>query len=287
MRRISLCLFCLGVAAIFAALVPTRALAVPMALIDPNLPGNTQYDGWNSGSLTLPANPGYGGFPGSSAWPSPIGSSAAGSGDGNLNKVANGPGGGPYPAGAAIYYGGFSAALNFNGGTLSVTDATPVTDLKNVAFQIQIGEAWTYDFFNGTLPTLSYNGGAQTLVADTSTLLEQFDAGTVTMPTGEETVYINTYLLQWDLSNIGDGPITDFGISFTGVQHAQLYALQLDQSDEFPASEAAAVPEPGTYLLSGIGGLGLLAACVLHRRQRQARRDPASSSIRCKAQAAG
>lgn len=239
----------------------SAAWAAPMALIDPQLPGLTQYDEWAAGSLTSSANPGYPGFPGSGAWPGPIGSSAPGSGDANLNKIANGTGGGPYPAGSAIYYGGFSADINNNGGTLSVTDVTPVAGLSNLVLQIQIGEAWTYDFWNDVLPTLSYNGGTQDLAADDSHLLEAFFNGTVTMPTGEEAVYINTYLLQWDLSSLG--PIAGVSIKFTGVQHAQLYALRLDQSDEY---SPAVVPEPGTLTLAGMAGVGLMVACRTRRR---------------------
>ncbi len=228
-----------GVSIFLLALGSTTALADPIALPDPNLSGSVQYDGWLKGSLTTAANPGFPGFPGSSVWPGPIGSSAAGSADANLNKVANGNGGGPYPAGDSIYFGGFSADVNNQGGTLSVTDATPVSGLENVAFEIQIGEAWTYDFWNHALPTLSYNGGSQALAATGTQLLEQYFNGTVTMPTGEEPVYINSYLLQWDLSSIV-GPITSFAITFTGVQHSQLYALRLDQSNQFTPVQSPA-----------------------------------------------
>ena len=261
-----LCLFprALSAALVAAALAACSsvAMAVPMSLIDPGLTGSTQFDGWHEGSLTTPSNPGYPGFPGSAAWPAPIGSSAAGSGDANLNKVANGTGGGPYPASGSIYFGGFSADVNNDGGTLSVTDTTPVAGLANIVFQIQIGEAWTFDFLDHVLPTLSYNGGSQALTADTSMLLEQFFNGTVSMPTGEENVYINTYMLQWDVSALG--PITDFAIEFSGVQHAQLYMVQLDQSDTF-----SVVPEPGAMVLAGLGGVGLLLA-ARKRRHRQA-----------------
>jgi hypothetical protein len=232
------------------------AMAAPMALIDPELPGTTQYDEWTNASLTIAGNPGFPGFPGSGAWPNPIGSDAAGSGDATLNKIANGTGGGPYPASGSIYYGGFSGDLNVNGGTLAVIDTTPVANLANLVFQIQIGEAWTYDFFNHTLPSLTYTtaGGDTTLTADDAAhvvLLEQFFNGTVPMPTGDEPVYINTYLLQWNLADAAG--ITAISVSFTAVQHAQLYALRLDQSDVF-----AQVPEPASLALIGAGVLTLL-----------------------------
>ncbi|EAQ81548.1 hypothetical protein DSM3645_28242 [Blastopirellula marina DSM 3645] len=235
-----------------------------MSLIDPGLSGNTQYDEWTNNSLTIAGSPGYPGFPGSGAWPNPIGSDLGG--DATLNKTANGTGGGPYPASGSIYYGGFSGDINNNGGTLAVADATPISNLQTVSLQIQIGEAWTYDFYNEVLPTLSYNGGAQSVAPTTSSLLEQFYNGTVEMPTGPEDVFINTYLLTWDLSGIV-GTIADFAVSFTGVQHAQLYTLRLDQSDQ-----VSATPEPGSLALL----LGIVPAAAWCMRRR---RDAAATEL--------
>jgi hypothetical protein len=214
------------------------------ALVNPGLTGTTEYAGWVG--LTIANYPGYPGFPGSGAWSTPMAANQPGSGDATLNKTANGTGGGPYPASGAIYFGGFSDVVNNNGGQLTVADATPVPGLQTVALQVSIGEAWAHDFFNDVLPTLSYNGGAQNLAATTSLLTDQFFNGTVEMPTGTENVYINTYLLTWDLSPIGDA-ISSFAVSFNGVQHAQVYALQLDQSDSL------AIPEPGTLALAVVG----------------------------------
>jgi len=184
-------------------------------------------------------NPGFPGFINStSAWPNPIQSVEGG--DGYLQKVSNGTGGGPYPATGSIYYGGFSAELNNNGGTLAVVDAAPLSGLNTVAFQIGIGEAWGYDLLQqeGMLSvSLSY-----TLVGDTTTYqatndmavifgetVEQVYNGTVDMPTGPEDVFINLRVFQWDLSDVG-GVIDTFQIGFTAVQHAQLYSLRLDQT---------------------------------------------------------
>lgn len=254
-----------------AVALPILALAgvasaefVPgVALIDPNLSGTKQYDGWIG--LTGANYAGFGGFPGSAPWSTSIGSNRTATntfnrdepGDAGLIKVSNGTGGGPYPAGASIYFGGFSGDINNNGGTMAVTDSTPVAGLQNVVFQIQMGEAWTYDFFNRVMPTLSYNGGTQRLEASVLQTLERFDNGTVEMPSGLETVYINTLLLQWDLSSIA-GPITDFKVEFTGVQHGQLYGLRLDQSDTFTA-----IPSPGAFAMVGAG----MVMCARRRRR--------------------
>lgn len=237
------------IAGVSLALIAT-SYSAPIAI---PLGGTTQNDKWTN--LTTSSNPGYPGFPGSGAWPAPIQSNIGG--DASLNKTANGPGGGPYPASGSIYFGGFSGDANANGGQLRVTDNTPVAGLETVVFQVEIGEAWTYDFYNGVLPTLSYNGGSQNLVADFTSLSQVYN-GTVTMPTGEEPIYINTWGLQWDLSSIGD-EITSFTITFNGVQHSQVYSMQLDQSNTF----TQAVPEPGTSALL------LISGCFLMMRRRR------------------
>lgn len=237
--------------------------------------GNVSNDGWSTSGLSAGTNAGYPGFPGSGAWPAPIASDSGD--DAGLHKIANGTGGGPYPASGSIYYGGFSGDINNNGGTLAVRDTTPLADVATIAFQIEIGEAWTYDFFNDELPSLLIDGTSYQ--ASHSALIEQFYNGTVPMPTGDEDVYINTYLLAWDLTAAGlnlTSPVTSFDVQFTGVQHAQVYSLRLDQSDVaivWPSADpdpidpdaTAAMPEPATASLMAIGGLVLLA-----RRRRNA-----------------
>ncbi len=225
-------------------------------LIDPGLSGATSSDVWTT--LNNTANSGYPGFPGSGAWPSPIGSNIGG--DASLNKLS----GAAYPAGASIYFGGFSEVVNNLGGTLEVSDSTPLAGLANVAFQIEIGEAWTYDFHNGTLPVLSYTtalGTVSNIAATEWSLVNRYDNGQVEMPTGPETVYINSYLLQWNLTSVEE-EITSIGISFSGVQHSQIYALRLDQSDVY----TSAVPEPSTF--AALAGLGALAFAAFRRRAR-------------------
>jgi len=194
---------------------------------------------------TVPGNPGYGSFPGTGNWPGPIYSQFQSadvlSGDrAGLIKVSNGTGGGPFPSGSSMYYGGASPTPNTDGGTLGVKGNT-ISGAQTLAFQISMGEAYGYSFYDsngdgvGELPTLSLydvNGAfLTTLQAEYSGIIKQVYNGSLEMPPGsgvDEDVYINVYGLQWDLSTISD--YASYQINFTGVQHAQLYSLRLDQS---------------------------------------------------------
>ncbi len=259
-------LLTLGLAATTFAVPTTREM---------DLLGNRQFDGWATSAIIGSANSGFSGFPGSGVWPRAITSQTVhgihGDGDAGLYKAKNGTGGGPYPAGGSIYFGGFSGDINNDGGTLAVYDSTPIVNVKTVTFQFVIGEAWTYDLWNRADPILKVNGVATnggaggalptgTPVALTySEVLEREFNGTVEMPSGTENLYNNLRAYQWDLSSIVD-PITSFSIEFTGVQHAQLYALQLDQSDAFMnyAAWQQPVPEPATIVALSAGALALM-----------------------------
>ena len=229
-----------------------------------SLSGNTSYNGWNN--LTSAHYPGFPSFPGTGAWPHAIVANTTGSGDATFNKIANGNGGGAEPAGESIYNGGFSADPNVQGATFAVSDATPVTDLQTVVFQLDIGQAFGYDLWNNSAPTLTYttSAGTFTETAAFSSTLVKFDTGeSVDMPIGpggaDEPVEIfqNLYAYQWDLSNVTD-PITSFSIDYTAVEHSQIYAMQLDESDLFTgAAFPLSVPEPSTYVLLALGA-GLL-----------------------------
>jgi hypothetical protein len=243
----------------------------PIAL---NLSGNTSYDGWNN--LTVANYPGFPAFPGTGNWPHPIVANTAGSGDATFNKIANGNGGGAEPAGESIYNGGFSADPNVQGATFAVADSTPLANLQTVIFQLDIGEAFGYDLWNGSAPLLTYTTafGSFTQAAAFSDLLVRYDTGqSVDMPIGPGgelepvEIYQNLRAYQFDLSGVTD-PITSIEIDYTAVQHSQIYAMQLDQSDT-PYSQAAfiqAVPEPSTYALAALAGGFLLLHAVRHRK---------------------
>jgi hypothetical protein len=135
------------------------------------------------------------------------------------------------------------------GGTLRVSDSTPLDNLKTLVFQIQIGEATGYDLYSA--PALKINGGSSVVNPLFSGILNRFQSGSFPSPaTGlDEPVYVNTRGYQWDVSSLG--AVTSFAIDFSGVTHSQIYGLQLDQSSS--VFSTAVIPEPkvGWLVLAG------------------------------------
>ena len=207
--------------------------------------GASSFDGW--ANITSANFSGFGGFPGSSGWPNPIGSNAEASGDSELARVAGSPtGGGPFLASDSIYFGNFSQVPNALGGTLRVSDGTPLPNLKTLVFQIQIGEADGYDFHDPTgYPVLKINGQTNGVSATYApVLLGRYQNGTFFSPETqqEEPVYVNTWAFQWNLeSGIA---VSSFQIEFSCVTHAQVYGLQLDQSSDLQPQQIFAANEP-------------------------------------------
>lgn len=238
-------------------------------LINVNLGGDTQYDGWDNLSVTNSELSGYPSFPGTSPWPSPIASHTAESGDAVITKVANGAGGGAFPAGEGLYFGGFSETPNTLGGTLGFVDSSPLANANTILLQVELNESFGFDLFNGTAPTLSING--MTAISPTYSIrFERVDTGE-TFPApdlGEQPVYLNSWAFQWDIAewralNPGVTDITSIGINLTMVQHSRLMAARLDQSST--VFDGAAIPEPGSAVLAVIGLSGL---AVLRRRRK-------------------
>ncbi len=250
-----------------AAPIPTGVTWLPSDPLNITLDGAHQYDLWlnlagsanNSRTApfyfmgnfmgmqpwSVPGNPGYGMFPGNGNWPAPIKAQFnTTTVAGELTKVSNGTGGGPFPSGSTIYYGGASPVPNTDGGTLSAKSQA-LADVQTVTFQLSLGEAYGYTLFDSggdgigadDLPYLTiydeYGGVMTTLAADYSDIIKKAYNGSLDMPPGsgvDEDVYINTFGLQWDLSAIS-GTIGSFAVTWTGVQHAQLWSFRLDQSD--------------------------------------------------------
>jgi hypothetical protein len=259
---------CCRVALMMTLLVSGASVSTAaITLTDPGLPGSVQADYWSNARLSSVESNLSINFPGTAAWPAPgfIASSTANvgsDGDAGLFKLANGPGGGPYPIGSAIYHGGTSETPNTLGGILAVQDATPLAGVSNIVFQVQIGEAYGYDFHNDVLPVLNYNGGSQAVAAKHALLIGHEPSGTFPDPLGgpDLPLFTNSYLLQWDVTGLG---ITSLSLNFSGVQHSLLYQLRLDQSSVF-----VDVPEPASLTLGGLALLGVVGLAWKKRRSR-------------------
>jgi hypothetical protein len=189
-------------------------------------------EGWEElTSLAYPDNDVI--FPGTDSWPDPLESKVgANFGSNAIDKTANGSGGGPYPAATSMYYGGTSSSTNNDGGELTIestTGAGLLSGVRTVVFQIDIGEAWTYDLYNNVAPVLTYvsdtGSGAVTLAYQS--LYKETPNGTVSMPSGIEPLNINSRAYQFNLNGLGN--ISKLTIKFRGVQHAQLYGVGLQQ----------------------------------------------------------
>lgn len=198
------------------------------SFVDFAFPAASSRDGWaNINSSSFPR----GGFPGASNWKSPIGSNEPNSGDADLLRVSGGAdGGGPFTAFESLYFGSFSQVPNTLGGTLRISDPTALQTAKTIVFQIQIGEAEGYDFYepSGT-PVLRVNGTI-VLTPTFIQLLNRYQNGTYPSPQTQkdEPVYVNSLGFQWNVN--GFGPINSLEIDFSAVTHAQVYRMQLDQT---------------------------------------------------------
>lgn len=226
-------------------------------IIDVNFSGggSKSYSAWSN--VNAFNYSGYGSFPGSQPWPSPI-RATEGSTNSTLNRVAGSPtGGGPFLASESIYFGNFAQVPNALGGTLRLSNSLSLTNLRTLVFQIQIGEALGYDFFEPSgLPRLTLNGFTNFSTFSTFTnLVTRFQNGIFPSPeTGkDEPVWINTLAYQWNITNASS--ITNYHIDFSGVTHSQIYAMRWDGTTVLQSTPV--IPEPSIY------GLLLLAFGII------------------------
>lgn len=225
--------------------------------------GETSYSAWsNVNSFNYF---GYGSFPGNQPWPSPI-EATEGLVSASLNRTAGSPtGGGPFLASESIYFGNFAQIPNALGGTLQLFESSPILNLKTIVFQVQIGEATGFDFYQPTgFPLLSINSGSS-VAATYTNLVDRYQNGVFPSPeTGEdEPVYVNTWAYQWNITE----PITfdDYAIDFSAVTHAQVYALRLDGTSVLQPNQV--IPEPSTLGLLVLAATGT-AMYIARKRQR-------------------
>jgi hypothetical protein len=85
---------------------------------------------------------------------------------------------------------------------------------------------------------LKINGSPTLLAPLHTTLVDRYQSGTYPRDpydpdSPDEPVYVNTWGFQWNVNGLG--PITSLEIDFSAVTHAQVYQMQLDQSETMSA----------------------------------------------------
>ena len=179
--------------------------------------GNTSYDGWKDLTRDYYIDYGMG------SWPSGISSNPLQIGAAQLVKIT----GEAYPLNESIYFPSMNLNLNQNelGGTLAIQDSTPLAGVRTIVLQVKIGEGLLHDFHApGGYPVLKISQGGASIEPAFSTRLNQVPNGFY----DEYPIYINTWAFQWNLDQGVTGDL--FQIEFSAVTHAQVYALQLDQT---------------------------------------------------------
>ena len=203
--------------------------------------GNTSYEGWDN--LT-------GNNPETSGWPSGITSNTTQSGDAKLVGISVGP----YPAWESIYFPSTTLNENELGGTLAITDRTPLNGVRTIVLQVKIGESLLHDFHtpNG-YPAIKINQMGSYIEPTFSTRMKQIPNGSYELSETEEyPIYINTWAFQWNLDQ--GVTVESFQIEFSAVTHAQVYALQLDQTSVLQSQQVFAKSElPPQIKLVSVG----------------------------------
>lgn len=156
-----------------------------------------------------------------------------------------------YPASFGLY--SFSTDSTF-----SFTVADAVDGLGKVTLQsfvsVDTSQGVEGLLHSGYLPTLSYNGGTQKLVAAYTLTSVSGGVGMDGSPLEASPSNPNYGYFSWDLSGVS-GSVDSFTINFGLDVHSSALAFQVDQS------LAAPVPEPESYalMLAGLGAVALLA----------------------------
>jgi hypothetical protein len=179
--------------------------------------GNTSYDRWED----LTEN-----NPDTSGWPGGIPSNTTQFGDAELVRIS----GEPFPAWKSIYFPSMTLNENELGGTLAIKDSFPLPGVRTIVLQVKIGEGLLHDFHTPSgYPVLKINQGGASIEPTFSTKMNSVLYSYYELSDTEVyPIYINTWAFQWNL----DPAVTiqPFQIEFSAVTHAQVYALQLDQT---------------------------------------------------------
>lgn len=204
--------------------------------------GFTSFDGWVEMNNS---NPGFSGWP-----ETPAESNASGSGNAQLVRAA----GTPIFSSESLYFSSYTQEANTLGGTLLVSDDSPVFGVKTITLQIEIGEALGYGFVEPSgSPSLKVNGAAVSYAPSYSEVIDAYQNGIYESPvTGEEPIYVKTWAFQWNIGNVGS--INSIQIEFSAVTHATIYSMRLDQTSVLQSNNVfeAGSAEP-MMSLSGAG----------------------------------
>jgi len=255
--------FKLGLAAVFITVLLGKSLA---QIIDVNFigGGTTSYSAWTNPNNTT--YPGLSRFPGTIAWTGPA---FANDGDvrPTLNWAAAGVFGGPFFASKSIYFSGGvtggSGLTNEFAGTLQVSNNFPLSDLRTLVFQLQIGESKGYDFYEPSgFPTLSINNEAP----QAALFARPFNRIYIGPdPVTSSPMYENTWAFQWNLTN--EPIVSSYSIDFSAVTHATVFGLRLDGTSVLQSAEV--IPEPSVVHLLAL--CGLVLGVYLARKRRLVR----------------
>jgi len=182
--------------------------------------GNTSYDGWKDLTRDYYIDYGMG------SWPSGISSNSPQIGAAQLVKIT----GEAYPLNESIYFPSMNLNQNELGGTLAIQDSAPLAGVRTIVFQVKIGEGLLHDFHTPSgYPLLKINQGGASIEPTFSTKMNPVLYSYYELSETEEyPIYINTWAFQWNLDPAV--AIQSFQIEFSPVTHAQVYALQLDQT---------------------------------------------------------
>lgn len=207
----------------------------------------------------LSNNSSFSRYPGNGSWPYPVppsGPNSNATGSARLIRLAGNPSGGPFFAEGSIYFFSTNQLPNDFGGTLAITNSSPLTNLQTIVLQLQIGQASGYDFRSPAgFPYLKINGSTNTIPASYPGALVGIYEGlpAYNYATGLfEPLIIKTLAFQWSLTNTLS--VTSFAVEFSCVTHSQIYALRLDQSSTLQSAQVFSTSsEPPQISLLALG----------------------------------